>query len=56
LGAAVRNLWQDQRQYAELSAAAVVHAERLEMTSAYQMDAWERAMVTASSRTSEAAA
>jgi glycosyltransferase involved in cell wall biosynthesis len=54
--AAVRELWQDQQQYAELSAAAVAHAERREMTLAYQMDAWERAMLTASGRTSQAAA
>ncbi len=54
--AAVRDLWLDQRQYAELSAAAVVHAERREMTVAYQMDAWERAMLTASGHTSKARA
>jgi glycosyltransferase involved in cell wall biosynthesis len=53
--AAVRKLWQDQRQYAELSAAAMAHAERREMTVNYQMDAWERAMLEASGHTSQAA-
>jgi glycosyltransferase involved in cell wall biosynthesis len=52
--AAVRKLWYDQRQYDELSAAAIAHAERREMTLAYQMDAWERAMLTASGHASQA--
>jgi hypothetical protein len=42
--AAVRKLWQDQRQYAELSAAAAIHAERREMTLDFQWPLWERAM------------
>jgi glycosyltransferase involved in cell wall biosynthesis len=46
--AAVRELWLDDRRYAELSAAALAHAERREMTLAYQMDAWERALLAAS--------
>lgn len=54
--AAVRKLWEDQRQYAELSTAAEAHAERREMTLDYQMDAWERAMLEASGHTFQAAA
>ena len=45
---AVRKLWQDQRYYAELSAAAELYAERREITFTYQIDAWERTLVTAS--------
>src|SRR5271157_307312 len=45
--AAVRKLWRDQRHYAELSAAGVAHAECREMSFAYQIDAWETAMLTA---------
>jgi glycosyltransferase involved in cell wall biosynthesis len=45
--AAVRKLWHDERQYDALSAAALAHAERREMSSAYLLDAWESAMVAA---------
>jgi len=45
--AAVRKLWQDGSHYEELSAAALAHAERREMSRAYQMDAWESAMLNA---------
>jgi glycosyltransferase involved in cell wall biosynthesis len=44
---AVRKLWQDQHYYDELSAAAVAHAERREISSSYQLHAWESAMMTA---------
>ncbi len=53
--AAIRRLWQDGRQYAELSAAAAAHAERREMTLDYQIDAWERAMLAACGYTSQRA-
>jgi glycosyltransferase involved in cell wall biosynthesis len=53
---AIRELWQDQRWYSELCAAAVAHAGRFEMTLAYQMDAWERAMLAASGQGSRASA
>jgi glycosyltransferase involved in cell wall biosynthesis len=39
---AVRRLWADNRLYAALSAAAGEHARRLEMTPAYQIDAYEQ--------------
>jgi glycosyltransferase involved in cell wall biosynthesis len=45
--AAVRKLWNDKRHYAELSAAALAHAQRREMSLDYQIDAWENAMLTA---------
>ena len=44
---AVRNLWDDDAHYAALSAAALAHAQRPEITLAYQIDAWERALMTA---------
>src|SRR5271156_3811764 len=46
--AAVRKLWQDQRHYRELSAAAVAHAQRREMALAYQIGVWERELLSAS--------
>jgi len=49
--AAVRKLWQDGRLYEELSAAALAYAERREMSFAYQLEAWEGAMVAASDQT-----
>jgi len=49
--AAVRKLWQDERHYDELSAAALAHAERREISSAYQIGAWESAMMTACGQT-----
>jgi glycosyltransferase involved in cell wall biosynthesis len=39
--AAVRKLWFDHRHYAQLSAAAVAHAQRREMTLPHQIEAWE---------------
>jgi len=45
--AAVRRLWQEGRHYEELSAAAVAHAARREISSAYQIAAWESAMKSA---------
>ena len=45
--AAVRKLWRDERHYEALSAAALAHAQRREMDSAYQIDAWESAMLNA---------
>jgi glycosyltransferase involved in cell wall biosynthesis len=50
--AAVRKLWHDGRHYDELSAAALAHAERREINSDHQIDAWESAMMTACRRTS----
>jgi glycosyltransferase involved in cell wall biosynthesis len=44
---ALRRLWQDNEVYAHLSAAAVAHAQRLEMSFAYQIDAHEKAMLAA---------
>ncbi len=41
----VRKLWQHGRHYDDLSAAALAHAGRCEMNSAYQIDAWESAML-----------
>ncbi len=49
--AAVRKLWQDRRHCDDLSAAALAHAERCEMNSAYQIDAWESAMLAARGQT-----
>jgi glycosyltransferase involved in cell wall biosynthesis len=51
---AVRKLWQDEQHYAELSAAALAHASRREMNFAYQIEAWERAMMHAAGYTSPA--
>lgn len=51
--AAIRNLWQDQRRYAELSVAAAAHSQRTEMTLDYQTDAWERAILAACGYSSE---
>jgi glycosyltransferase involved in cell wall biosynthesis len=48
--AAVRKLWQDQGRYAELSAAALAHAQRRDLTFAYQLDTWERVLGEAASR------
>jgi glycosyltransferase involved in cell wall biosynthesis len=45
--AAVRKLWLDSRHYAELSAAALAHAQRREMALPYQIDAWERCFAAA---------
>ena len=45
--AAVRKLWQGGRHYEKLSAAALAYAERREMSFAYQIDAWESAMLAA---------
>jgi glycosyltransferase involved in cell wall biosynthesis len=44
---ATRQLWQDQRHYAELSAAAITYASRSDVDFDYQIGAWERAMVAA---------
>jgi glycosyltransferase involved in cell wall biosynthesis len=44
---AVRKLWLVQRHYADLSAAAVAHAARREMTFSYQIAAWEQALLSA---------
>jgi glycosyltransferase involved in cell wall biosynthesis len=44
---AVRKLWEDERHYDELSAAALAHAARREISSAYQIDAWEKALMSA---------
>jgi glycosyltransferase involved in cell wall biosynthesis len=44
---AVRKLWGDDAHYTALSAAALAHAQRPEITLAYQIDAWERALMTA---------
>jgi glycosyltransferase involved in cell wall biosynthesis len=52
--AAVRKLWQDQQHYARLSAAALAYAERREMTFAYQIDAWEQAILSAAGYSSPA--
>lgn len=45
--AAVRKLWFDDRHYAQLSAAALAHAQRREITPSYQIAAWERALIAA---------
>jgi hypothetical protein len=45
--AAIRKLWKDERHYNELSTAALAHAARREISSAYQIDAWEKAMMSA---------
>lgn len=47
---AIRKLWQNSKHYAELSAAALTHASRLETSSDYQIDAWVRAMLAAGIR------
>jgi len=52
--AAVRKLWFDHGHYRELSAAAVAHAQRREMTLSYQIDAWEREFMSASGLSSAA--
>ncbi len=49
--AAIRKLWEDERHYDELSAAALAHAGRREISSAYQIDAWEKAMLSACTET-----
>lgn len=46
--AAVRGLWQDQRQYSELSGAALDHAQRRDIT--HQIDAWERVLMDAAGK------
>jgi glycosyltransferase involved in cell wall biosynthesis len=45
--AAIRHLWEDDAYYAEISARAVAHAERLEMTFAYQVESHEKALIAA---------
>jgi len=47
----IRKLWQDQQHYAKLSAAALTYAQRREMTFAYQIDAWEKALSVAAGAT-----
>lgn len=47
--ATVRKLWQDNKCYAELSAAALAHAQRPETSFAYQSDAHEKALLAACS-------
>jgi glycosyltransferase involved in cell wall biosynthesis len=42
--AALRKLWFDDRHYAQLSAAALAHAHRREITLPFQIEAWERAL------------
>ena len=42
--AAVRSLWQDQKHYDDLSAAALAHSERPETNATYQIESWERAL------------
>ncbi len=44
---AVRKLWQDEKYYEDLSAAALGHAQRIEMNSSYQIDAYEQALLAA---------
>ena len=44
---AIRRLWQDDRHYAELSAAALAHATRDEISFTHQIVAWERTMLAA---------
>ncbi len=49
-GAAIRRLWEDPPHYEELSAAALAHAGRAEMNSIYQIETWERALMSAIAR------
>jgi glycosyltransferase involved in cell wall biosynthesis len=44
---AVQKLWGDDAYYAELSAAALSHAQRPAMNISYQIDAYERTMLSA---------
>jgi glycosyltransferase involved in cell wall biosynthesis len=53
---AVRMLWQNNDQYAELSAAASAHAQRQELSLGYQIDAYERVMFAAANLLQSAAA
>lgn len=45
--AAVRKLWQDQRYYNKLSAAALSHSQRPEITFPSQIETWERVLSAA---------
>jgi len=47
---AVRKLWQDERAYADLSAAALAYAQRPEMQSDFQADAYEQALLKAAGK------
>ena len=42
---AIRKLWQDDTYYAEISAAALTHSQRPEITPAYQIAAWEEVLL-----------
>ncbi len=50
---AVRKLWQDDKYYAELSAAALAYAQRPELTLSYQIDAHEKALLAAANKCTE---
>ena len=51
---AVRKLWQDEKHYAELSAAALAHSQRREASLDHQMNQWEQAMMTVRGHTTPA--
>lgn len=46
----LRKIWQDEKYYAELSAAALAYAQRPDLSPAYQIEAHEKAMCAAIDR------